>query len=162
MRALLDKAQVQEQALQQKIADVLSATQELVKGELYEEAATFIESQPEQVLQAAAVQEELRKLRAAGDNEADLLNIAGTAYAALDNLDFTGALATLETALQSNPESPLLKRVQETFKRRIRVTADAALSSALTRAREAFSGTRSGIGRGCDPIDRGSRWLPWD
>ena len=120
----MDKARSQEQALQQKIAEVLSATQELVKGELYEEAVTFIESQPEQVLQAAAVQEELRKLRAAGDNEADLLNIVGTAYAALDNLDFTGALATLETAMQSNPNSLLLKRVQETFKQRMRVTAD--------------------------------------
>ncbi|MGC2057059.1 MAG: protein kinase [Candidatus Sulfotelmatobacter sp.] len=139
MRALLDKARIQEQALQQKIVDVLSAIQELMKGELYEEAVTFVESQPEQVLQAAAVQEELRKLRAAGDNEADLLNIAGTVYAALDNLDFTGALATLETALQSNPSSPLLKRLQETFKQRIRVTADAALSSALTRAREALA-----------------------
>ena len=62
MRALLDKARSQEQALQQKIAEVLSATQELVKGELYEEAVTFIESQPEQVLQAAAVQEEIRKV----------------------------------------------------------------------------------------------------
>ncbi|MFY9789710.1 MAG: protein kinase [Candidatus Sulfotelmatobacter sp.] len=139
MRALLDKARSQEQALQQKIADVLSATQELVKGELYEEAATFIESQPEQVLQAAAVQEEIRKARSARDNEADLLNIAGTVYAALDNLDFTGALATLETALQSNPNSPLLKRVQETFKQRIRVTAGAAISSALARAREALA-----------------------
>ena len=67
------------------------------------------------------------------------MNIVGTAYAALDNLDFTGALATLETAMQSNPNSPLLKRVQETFKQRIRVTADTAISSALARAREALA-----------------------
>ncbi|MGB7601203.1 MAG: protein kinase [Candidatus Sulfotelmatobacter sp.] len=139
MRALLDKARSQEQALQQKIADVLSATQELMKGELYEEAANFIESQPEQVLQSAGVQEEIRKVRSARDNEADLLNIVGTAYAALDNLDFSRGLATLEAALQSNPESQLLKRVHGTFEKRIRVTADAALSSAVTRAREALA-----------------------
>lgn len=139
MRALLDKARSHEQALQLKISDVLGASKELMKGELYEEAVIFIESQPEQVLQAAAVQEEARNLRAARDNETDLSNIAGTIYAGLDNLDFSGASATMETALQSNPESPLLKRVQETFQQRIRTTADAALSSALTRAREALA-----------------------
>jgi hypothetical protein len=36
-------------------------------------------------------------------------------------------LATLESALQSNPESPLLKQLREMIKQRIRVTADAAL-----------------------------------
>ena len=139
MRALLDKARSQEQTLQQKIADALSAAQELAKGELYEEAVIFLESQPELVLQAVPVQEDIRKLRAARDSEDGLLRVVGSAYAALDNLDINGALATLEAALQSNPESPLLKRVRETFEKRIRVTADHALSSALARARSALA-----------------------
>jgi tetratricopeptide (TPR) repeat protein len=139
MRALLDKARSQEQILQLKIGNLLNAVQELVQGGLYEEAASWIESQPELVLQALPVQEELRKVRAASDREQALLHIVGNAYGALDNLDVAGGWATLEAGLQSNPESPLLKRTRETFEKRTRVTADEALSSALERARGALA-----------------------
>jgi hypothetical protein len=138
MRALLDKARSQQQALQQKIGTVLSGAQELVQGELFEEAVTFLESQPELVLQAAPVQEEVRKLRAVRDSEAKLLQLVGTAYGALDNLDLSGGWAALEAGLQSNPASPLLNRVRGTFEKRMRATADEALSSALGRARAAL------------------------
>jgi len=123
MRALLDKARSQEQALQQKIGNVLSTAQELVQGALYEEAVTFLQSQPDSVSQAPPVQEEVRKLRATRDNEEALLQLVGNAYGALDNLDGAGGWATLEAGLQSNPESPLLNRVRETFQKRMRVTA---------------------------------------
>ncbi len=139
MRALLDKARSQDQALQQKIGNVLNAAQELVQGELSEEAVTLLQSQPELVLQAAPVQEEIRKLRAARDSEEATLRLVGSAYGALDNLDVAGGWATLEAGLQSNPESPLLNRVRETFEERMRVTADEALSSALERARAALA-----------------------
>jgi serine/threonine-protein kinase len=139
MRALLDKARSQDQALQQKIGNVLNAAQELVQGELSEEAVTLLQSQPELVLQAAPVQEEIRKLRAARDSEEATLRLVGSAYGALDNLDVAGGWATLEAGLQSNPESPLLNRVRETFEKRMRVTADEALSSALERARAALA-----------------------
>jgi eukaryotic-like serine/threonine-protein kinase len=139
MRALLDKARSQDQALQQKIGNVLNAAQELVQGELSEEAVTFLQSQPELVLQAPPVQEEIRKLRAARDSEEATLRLMGSAYGALDNLDVAGGWATLEAGLQSNPESPLLNRVRETFEKRMRVTADEALSSALERARAALA-----------------------
>jgi serine/threonine-protein kinase len=139
MRALLDKARSQEQALQQKIGNVLSTAQELVQGALYEEAVTFLQSQPDSVSQAPPVQEEVRKLRATRDNEEALLQLVGNAYGALDNLDGAGGWATLEAGLQSNPESPLLNRVRETFQKRMRVTADEALSAALQRARAALA-----------------------
>jgi hypothetical protein len=139
MRALLDKARNQEQTLRSKIAAVTSAAQELVKNELYEEAITFLESQPEPVL-VPPVQEELRQLRAMRDAEAQLLKLVGTAYGALDNLDLARGWAALQEGLQSNPESPLLKRVCVTFEKRMKVTADEALSSALDRAREALTG----------------------
>jgi tetratricopeptide (TPR) repeat protein len=138
MRALLDKARSQEQVLQQKIGTVLNATQELLQSELYEEAASWIESQPELILQAPPVQEDLRKLRAARDREQALSQMVGNAYGALDSLDVAGGWATLEAGLQSNPESPLLKRTRETFEKRMRVTADEALSSALERAHGAL------------------------
>src|ERR1039458_5009729 len=79
------------------------------------------------------------KLRAAGDSEEATLRLVGSAYGALDNLDVAGGWATLEAGLQSNPESPLLNRVRETFEKRMRVTADEALSSALERARAALA-----------------------
>ncbi|MFZ0417413.1 MAG: protein kinase [Candidatus Sulfotelmatobacter sp.] len=139
MRALLDKARSQEQALQQKIGNVLSAAQELVQGELYEEAVTFLQSQPDTVSQAPPVQEQIRKLQATRDSEEALLQLVGKAYGALDNLDVAGGWATLEAGLQSNPESPLLNRVRETFQKRMRVTADEALSAALERARAALA-----------------------
>jgi eukaryotic-like serine/threonine-protein kinase len=139
MRALLDKARNQEQALRLKIANTLSTAQDLVKSELYDEAVAFLESQPELVLQASSVQDEVRKLKVARDGEAELLQLVGTAYGALDNLDISGGLATLQSGLQLHPESPLLKRVTETFEKRMRVTADAALSSALARARAALA-----------------------
>jgi serine/threonine protein kinase len=139
MRALLDKARSQEQALQQKIGNVLSTMQELVQGELYEEAVSFLQSQPDSVSQAPPVQEEIRKLRATRDSEEALLQLVGNAYGALDNLDVAGGWATLEAGLQSNPESPLLNRVRETFQKRMRVTADEALSAALERARAALA-----------------------
>jgi hypothetical protein len=139
MRALLDKARNQEQALRLKIANTLSTAQDLVKSELYDEAVAFLESQPELVLQASSVQDEVRKLKVARDGEAELLQLVGTAYGALDNLDISGGLATLQSGLQLHPESPLLKRITETFEKRMRVTADAALSSALARARAALA-----------------------
>jgi eukaryotic-like serine/threonine-protein kinase len=135
MRALLDKARSQEQALQQKIGTVMSGAHELVQGELFEEAVTFLESQPELVLESATVQEELPKLRAMRDSEMKLLQLVGTAYGALDNLDLSGGWAALEAGLQSNPESPLLNRVRGTFEKRMKVKADEALCSALGRAR---------------------------
>ena len=139
MRALLDKARSHEQALQQKMGTVLSAAEELVQGGLFEEAVNFLQSQPELVLQAPLVQEQLRKLRSARDSEEATLQMVGDAYGALDNLDVAGGWATLEAGLQSNPESPLLKRVRETFEKRVRVTADEALSSALERAQAALA-----------------------
>jgi serine/threonine-protein kinase len=139
MRALLDKARNQEQALQLKIANTLSTAQDLVKSELYEEAVTFLKSQPELVLSASPVQDEIRKLQAAWDSEASLLQLVGAAYGALDNLDINGGWAILQAGLQSNPESLLLKRVTEAFEKRMKVTADAALSSALARARAALA-----------------------
>jgi tetratricopeptide (TPR) repeat protein len=139
MRALLDKARSQEQALQQKIGGVLGAAQELVQGELYDEAITFLQSQPELVLQAPPVQEELRKLRAVRENEEATLQLVGNAYGALDSFDVAGGWTILEAGLRANPDSPLLKRVRETFEKRMRVTADEALSSALEGARAALA-----------------------
>jgi hypothetical protein len=138
MRALLDKARNQEQILQQKIAGALKTAQDLAKSELYEEAINFLESQPELILHSAAVQAELKKVRAIRDREANLVQLVGAAYAALDNHDVGGGWAVLEEGLQSNPESPLLHRVRETFEKRMKVTADEALSSALEQARAAL------------------------
>ncbi len=139
MRALLDKARSQEQALQQKIGKALNTAQDLTQGELFEEAATLLESQPELVLQATPVQDELKKLRAASDREEASLKLIGSAYGALDNHDMAGGWAILEAGLQSNPESPLLKRARETFEKRMRATADEALSSALESAHQALA-----------------------
>lgn len=149
MRALLDKARSQEQALQQKIEAAMNAARELINGELYEEAATFLESQPDPVLQVPAVQEEIRKVRAAWASEAEILQLVGTAYAALDNLDLSGGWAALEAGLQSHPESLLLKRARENFGGRMRGTADRALSLALTQARAALAAgdSRSAVDR---------------
>jgi len=139
MRALLDKARSQEQALQQGIETVMNVVRELVHGELYEEAVSFLQSQPDPVLQIPAVQDEVRKLKATRDSEAEILQLVGTVYGALDNLDLSGGWAALEACLQSHPESLLLKRARETFGKRMRVTADRALSLALTRARAALA-----------------------
>jgi serine/threonine-protein kinase len=139
MRALLDKARSQEQALQQGIETVMNVVRELVHGELYEEAVSFLQSQPDPVLQIPAVQDEVRKLKATRDSEAEILQLVGTVYGALDNLDLSGGWAALEACLQSHPESLLLKRARETFGKRMRVTADRTLSLALTRARAALA-----------------------
>ena len=127
----------------------MNAAQELINGELYEEAATFLESQPDPVLQVPAVQEEIRKVRAAWESEVEILQLVGTAYAALDNLDLSGGWAALEAGLQSHPESLLLKRARENFGSRMRGTADRALSLALTQARAALA-----AGDSCSAVDR--------
>jgi len=139
MRTLLDKARSQQQALRQKIEAALSAAQQLVSVELYEEAAIFLESQPGSVLEDPTVQEGIRRLRAAWESEAEMLHLVGTAYGALDNLDISGGWAALEAGLRSHPQSLLLKRARETFGSRMKATADRALSLALTQARAALA-----------------------
>ncbi|MGA9389257.1 MAG: protein kinase [Candidatus Sulfotelmatobacter sp.] len=139
MRVLLDKARSQEQAVRQRIEAVMNAARELISVELYEEAAIFLESQPDAVLEIPVVQEEIRKVRAAWESEAEALQLVGTAYGALDNLDISGGWLALEAGLQAHPESLLLKRARETFGSRMRVTADQALSLALTKARAALA-----------------------
>ncbi len=139
MRTLLDKARSQGQAVRQKIEAVIGAAQELISLELYEEAATFLESQPDSVLEDPVVQEGIRRVRAAWESEAAMLQLVGTAYGALDNLDISGGWAALEAGLRSHPESLLLKRARETFGSRMKATADRALSLALTQARAALA-----------------------
>lgn len=138
MRALLDKARNQERAWQEKIDTVLESAEDLVRSELFDEALSFLESQTESVSRSARLTERIQVWREMRDREIALIQVVGSAYGALDNLDIDGGWATLQTGLQANPQSPVLKRVQNTFQSRCRVTAEQALSSAVGQARAAL------------------------
>ena len=129
---LFEDAKARLQSFERAIASALQAAEALHTHEQYAEAVRLLESQAPAVLQSEAVQKALAMLREARAGEVIALQAVGSAYACLDHGDG-------RNSLPEDQKSPLLARIVPIYSSRRKSVADRQISSAIERARAAFS-----------------------
>jgi hypothetical protein len=130
---VLEDARNRQQSFERMLQSALQSAEGLRNHEQYVEAVRLLESQPPSVLQHETVQRALATLREASASEISALQAVGSAYAHLDHA------GPGSRSLREDAQSPLLARLVPIFTSRRKSVADRQLSSAIDRARAAFS-----------------------
>jgi tetratricopeptide (TPR) repeat protein len=139
LRALLEKARNQREALQRKIDATLEAVRQFTGSGQYETGVSFLELQPALILKSDRIQTALTETRELCNRDQAALQAIAKAYAALDSNDIAPGWHGLQTALHANAESPLLKQAVQRFESRQTPIANQVLSSAIERAQAALA-----------------------
>jgi tetratricopeptide (TPR) repeat protein len=134
---LLEDARSRVQVQQRDLDAALNRAEVLAGAEQYSEAVQLLESQSTSVLQAEPVQNLLKRMREASENEVKSLQAVGRAYAALERLD-VGVDILQQPG--GNAETPLMARIVPVFTSRRKSLADRQLSFAMEQARGAIEG----------------------
>jgi hypothetical protein len=130
---LLEDAHNRVECIQRDIDAALRAADAISRKEQYEEALTFLESQPPHIIAAEAVQRAVSWLRQASEKELAAVRSVGAGYAALDRMELGSGV------LSSRPdESAFLTRIIPIFAARRTALADREISSALENVRAAI------------------------
>jgi serine/threonine protein kinase len=139
LRTILEKARNQRQSAQRKIDATLEALLQFTEGGQYEAGLSFLELQPSVILKSERIQAALKQTREFCNRDQAALQVIAKAYAALDANDIASGWRCLQTALNADAGSPLLKQAVKKFESRQAPIANHALSSAIELSEAALT-----------------------
>jgi hypothetical protein len=137
LRKLLEHVRAERQSLQQRIDRILDRVRGWMEAKEFNPARQLLESLPPALLRAVRIQAALHEVRQAGEQEPEMLQGIGKAYAALARAEIGASRATLEEALLTHGKSALAQRLSEAFEVRQKTVADHALRAAIEQLRAA-------------------------
>ena len=135
LRVVLEKARAERQTQQARLQSALATLRQLASFQQWEEAITFVDRQDPAVQEHDEVKSLLAGLREANDREAQVLQDAGAAYAALHRADLA----------EASQKTAVIRRVSElgaglaaTLEARTTQLADDVTGNAVAKARSAL------------------------